>query len=167
MKTLAAVALVTASAALLAWAQTRPSAPKLTPLLTKVSSLMEAERMKPAPITDARLGTVVRAAITVDGQPLELRASSASGDRIAMFALQLKPLRAPERIDKNTMWRMFIETREYGAAHFAYNLEAKRFELRLPVFGSDLSAATLRETTARLKNMAQVTRNLWDDTRWK
>lgn len=108
----------------------------------------------------------LRSATSVGSDPLELQVTLTRDQSAIQIALRLRPISDPKKISRDNLLRMFIESREFGTAHYAYDLDAKRFELRQPLFASQFSQTQFSDAITRLKKFAEVTRASWDERKW-
>lgn len=112
-------------------------------------------------------GWEIKSSATVAGNPVEFAGLTTKADDTAIMTLRLKPIRDPKKLTKDNLLRSYIESQEFSPAYFSYDLDNRRFEVRMAIGPGDLTEKAVRTAYDKLVHMATLTRDLWDDTRWK
>ena len=141
--------------------------PAKSPLFQKVESYAAGKKWAGRSFVDNRKLWRFRTSQAVESYRLEMDLHPTRDDKFVMVVLRLKPFSKPEKLSKDQLFRMFIESREFGTAHFAYNLDDARFEIRQPIWGADFGEASLQDAIKRLSGFALATKATWDEALWK
>lgn len=141
--------------------------PTQSALFKQLVGVVATRRDKFSPFLTSRNQWALKQPYTLDRYSLQMMLRPSVDERTVLVTLQLKPWRDATKISKDNLLRMMVQNREFGAAHFSYDLDGKRFEINQVIPAQALSNAAIDESFTRIAAMARSTTSMWDDANWK
>ena len=141
--------------------------PAQSALFKKMVATVAVRKVALTPFLTSRNQWALRQPFDVDRYRLQMVLRPSSDEATILVTLQLKQLRDPAKVSKDNLVRMLVQNREFGAAHFSFDLDGKRFEINQVIPASNLTNAAIDEAFRRISAMAKSTASMWDDALWK